>query len=107
MIKDDNGKIDTLITGLWQKHLPTLRERLDLFDRVGAAAASGTLDDITRNEALSNAHKLAGNLGMFGFPKGSKIASEMEQVLRYPTPETLANFSTLAHDLRQTLAPGL
>jgi HPt (histidine-containing phosphotransfer) domain-containing protein len=107
---DDNGKdgkIDALLTDLWQRHLPTLRERLDLLDRAAAEAFSGTLAEASRLEALSIAHKLSGNLGMFGHQQGTEIAAAMEQILKAPTPQTLLELSSLSKNLRETLAPAL
>ena len=109
MTKNDgkDGQIEALLADLWQRHLPTLRERLDLLDRAAAEAASGTLAEASRLEALSIAHKLAGNLGMFGHQHGTEIASAMERILKTPTPQTLPTLSGLARDLRTTLAPSL
>ena len=107
---DDNGKdgkIEALLTDLWQRHLPTLRERLDLLDRAAAEASSGTLAEASRLEALSIAHKLSGNLGMFGHQQGTEIAAAMEQILKAPTPQTLLELSSLSKKLRETLAPAL
>lgn len=103
MDKKAEAKVDHLIAELWQKNLPKLRERLDMLDRAASEASSGALGETMRAEALSIAHKLAGNLGMFGYPKGSELASRMEQTLKAPTPETLTALSTLAKQLRRTL----
>jgi HPt (histidine-containing phosphotransfer) domain-containing protein len=109
MIKNDgnDGKIEALLADLWQRHLPTLRERLDLLDRTAAEASSGTLEEASRLEAHSVAHKLAGNLGMFGHQEATEIASSMEQILKAPTPETLTNLTGLATELRQNLTASL
>jgi HPt (histidine-containing phosphotransfer) domain-containing protein len=102
-----DAQIDTILTQLWQKNLPTIRERLDLLDRFGSIAASGKLDEPTRIEALNIAHKLAGSLGMYGYQQGTEVASKMERILKSPTPETLLTLRTLATDLRKSLAAGL
>jgi HPt (histidine-containing phosphotransfer) domain-containing protein len=102
-----NDQIDTVLAQLWQKNLPTIRERLDLLDQFGSAATTGTLDEPTRVEALNIAHKLAGSLGMYGYQQGTEVASKMERILKSPTPETLATLRTLATDLRKSLASGL
>jgi HPt (histidine-containing phosphotransfer) domain-containing protein len=107
MNKQTEAKVDNLIAELWQRHLPNLRERLDLLDRTAAEASSGALAEALRAEALSIAHKMAGNLGMFGYPKGSEIASEMEHILKAPTQESLLRLAPLTVQLRKTLAPGL
>ncbi len=107
MQKPKPDKIDDILSQLWRKNLPTIRERLDLMDKFGSAAASGTLDEPMRIEALSIAHKLAGSLGMYGYPQGTEVASKMERILKSPTPETLATLRTLATDLRKSLAAAL
>ena len=107
MKKSAPDQIDTVLAQLWQKNLPTIRERLDLLDQFGSAASSGTLDESTRIEALNIAHKLAGSLGMYGYQQGTEVASKMERILKSPTPETLATLRALAAELRQSLAAGL
>jgi HPt (histidine-containing phosphotransfer) domain-containing protein len=107
MINNDDGKIEALLADLWQRHLPALRERLDLLDRTAAEASSGTLTEASRLEALSIAHKLAGNLGMFGHQQATEIASALEQILKSPTPETLAALPSMTSDLRSKLAQAL
>jgi HPt (histidine-containing phosphotransfer) domain-containing protein len=102
-----NAQIDDVLLQLWQKNLPTIRERLDLLDQFGSAAVSGKLDEPTRIEALNLAHKLAGSLGMYGYQQGTEVASKMERILKSPTPETLATLHSLATDLRKSLAAGL
>jgi HPt (histidine-containing phosphotransfer) domain-containing protein len=102
-----NDQIDDLLLQLWQKNLPTIRQRLELMDQFGSAAVSGSLEEHTRIEALNIAHKLAGSLGMYGYQKGTEVASKMERILKSPTPETLVTLRALAADLRKSLAAGL
>ena len=104
LFKDPAKEIDSLLADLWQRHLPTLRERLDLLDRTAAEAATGTLDETARAEGQSIAHKLSGNLGMFGHHKAGDIASQIEHIFKAPTPETLVRLTALAGELRQSLA---
>jgi hypothetical protein len=107
MIQDDEGKIEALLADLWRRHLPTLRERLDLLDGTAAEASTGTLAESSRLEALSIAHKLAGNLGMFGHHHSSEIAGIIEHILKAPTPDTLATLTDLTNNLRTTLEGNL
>jgi HPt (histidine-containing phosphotransfer) domain-containing protein len=102
-----DSEIDDLLLRLWQKNLPTLRQRLDLLDQFSSAAASGKLEETTRVEALNIAHKLAGSLGMYGYQQGTEVAAKMERILKSPTPENLITLHTLAADLRKSLAAGL
>ncbi|HYW18132.1 MAG TPA: response regulator [Nodularia sp. (in: cyanobacteria)] len=46
------------------------------------ALRKGTLDAQLRQKAEQEAHKLAGALGSFGFPKGSLLANEIEDLLQ-------------------------
>jgi HPt (histidine-containing phosphotransfer) domain-containing protein len=107
MKKDDDGKIEALLADLWQRQLPLLQERLDLIDRTAAEAATGTLSEESRTEALSIAHKLSGSLGMFGHHQGTDTARAIEQILNKPTPDTLGHLNSLATRLREILQPHL
>jgi HPt (histidine-containing phosphotransfer) domain-containing protein len=107
MIKDDDKKIEALLTDLWQRQLPLLQERLALLDRTAAEAAAGTLSEPSRAEALSVAHKLAGSLGMFGYHQGTETARTMELILKAPTRDTLPDLACLAKNLRAILQPRL
>jgi HPt (histidine-containing phosphotransfer) domain-containing protein len=102
-----NDQIDNVLASLWEKNLPTLRERLDLLDRTASLAASGALPEAPRLEAYSIAHKLTGSLGMFGYQQGTDIARKIEHILKAPTPTQLTTLTTLAKDLRTSLSAGL
>lgn len=102
----EETKIDALLTTLWDRNLPLLRERLDTLDRAAAAVASGGhLPETLRSDALGVAHKLSGSLGMFGRHRGTEIAREMEAILRDMAPTDLSRLAALAADLRSTLLP--
>lgn len=107
MDKKTEAKVDDLIANLWKKNLPSLHERLEVLDRAAAEASSGAMAEVSRAEAQSIAHKLSGNLGMFGYPKGSEVASQMEKIFKAPTSDNLPALASLAKQLRKALAPGL
>ncbi len=46
------------------------------------ALRKGTLDAQVRQKAEQEAHKLAGSLGSFGFPKGSLLANEIQDLFQ-------------------------
>ncbi|WP_260705356.1 Hpt domain-containing protein [Edaphobacter flagellatus] len=106
-VKQADTEINALLADLWKRHLPSMHERLKTLDRAALLAAAGRLAENERAEALSTAHKLAGNLGMFGYKLAGSVASEMEHILKEPTPETLGHLAALARRLRHTLAPHL
>ena len=70
-----------LISALWERSVPLISERLNGLDIACEAAVVGRLSPIMRRGATDTAHKLAGSLGMFGYPRGTEIAREIEQLL--------------------------
>lgn len=102
MTPQDENKIDDLLTSLWERGLPLVRERLDLLDRVAIAAATGDLSEELRVEAVGIAHKFAGSLGMFGYDRGTEIARQIEQMLS-GSPAASGRLGELVRELRETL----
>lgn len=70
-----------LISALWERSVPLISERLHGLDVACEAAVLGRLSPIMRRGATDAAHKLAGSLGMFGYPRGTELAREIEQLL--------------------------
>ncbi|MDE1175504.1 MAG: Hpt domain-containing protein [Edaphobacter sp.] len=100
-------EIKTLLADLWKNHLPTTRERLDVLELAARSAKDGGILETQREEAQSVAHKLAGNLGMFGHKHAGEVASEIEEILKQPTSEELRQLPELTRQLREMLAPYL
>lgn len=71
-----SDKTSLLIATLWQKNRPLVEERIHLL-------ASG---DPAQPEQYASmveaAHKLSGALGMYGYPKASEVAAQLEAELR-------------------------
>ena len=107
MKKADEAKINKVLADLWQRNIPTVRERLDLLDQTAKVAGTGTLPEASRIEALNIAHKLSGSLGMFGYQEGTEIARKMEIILKTPDQKTLTTLNALAKALRDSLSSGL
>lgn len=97
------AEINALLAELWQRHLPSTRERLDVLGLAAVAASINELEEPVRAEAQAVAHKLSGNLGMFGHPEAGALAGEIEEILKTPAPETLTRLSPLVQQLRETL----
>ena len=93
-----------LIAELWRKNQPQILDRLALLDAAAAAAQSAALLDSQRFEAESMSHKLAGSLGMFGFPVGTTIARALEDEFHKDHPDA-ALLKRLTQDLRTLLFP--
>ena len=92
-----------LLATLWQRNRPLIEERLNLLDRAAIAAAAGTLDADSREEAADVAHKLAGSLGMYGYDEGTRLARKLELLLDYRTPDA-SQIEKLAIALRASLS---
>jgi HPt (histidine-containing phosphotransfer) domain-containing protein len=97
------AEINALLAELWQRHLPSTRERLEILVRVARTACVNGLEEPERVEAQSVAHKLSGNLGMFGYPHAGSIAGEIEEILKRPTPERLLQLEPLVQQLHGIL----
>jgi HPt (histidine-containing phosphotransfer) domain-containing protein len=94
-----------LIADLWQRHLPTLRERLDLLDRIAASSAAGPLSKEDRDQGIAISHKFAGSLGMYGYRRGTEVAVAMEQLLRSDQPLQGEELVALTYELREAVFP--
>lgn len=70
-----------LLNTLWERNRPLFLERIAELEGAAEAAATGTLTDESRRSAISTAHKLAGSLGMFGYPEATELARKIENIL--------------------------
>lgn len=83
-----------------------INERIAVLNRAATALNAGDLSDELHQQASSSAHKLAGALGSFGFPKGSILAKEIECSLNAKalfTPAAKQNFQETLKALRQVV----
>ena len=92
-----------LLASLWTRNLPVIQERLLLLDRAAEIAKSATLTSPLRRDAAITAHKLAGSLGMFGYPAGTEIARALELLFDAPSDPDPDHLVNLAVDLRRSL----
>lgn len=76
------ASLQTAVSGLWEKFKDKIINRLKVLDRATAAILAGTLGEELQQEAIREAHKLAGSLGTFGFAQGSCLAREIEELLQ-------------------------
>jgi diguanylate cyclase (GGDEF)-like protein len=71
----------TAVNALWEQFKPQIWERVAALDRFFQALQDGTFTPQLRFDAEQQAHKLVGSLGVFGYPKGSDVARDIEQLL--------------------------
>ncbi|MDX6645818.1 MAG: hypothetical protein QOK40_1545, partial [Miltoncostaeaceae bacterium] len=62
-------------------------EHVEILERLALALLEGDDDPALREEGQRAAHKLAGTLGTFGFPEGSRLAGEVERALETGTAD--------------------
>ncbi|HEY6291561.1 MAG TPA: response regulator [Terriglobia bacterium] len=88
---------------VWNRARSRMIERLDVLDQAGVALLEGRLGSELRKQAESDAHKLAGSLGIFELAAGTRFAQEIERSLRCDSLRSEAQarrFSELAAALR-------
>jgi HPt (histidine-containing phosphotransfer) domain-containing protein len=76
----DEG-LDAAIAALWGDARPRAVGRVAAIEAAVAALRAGALDGEEAAEATREAHKLAGALGTFGMPDGTRHARTVEQRL--------------------------
>jgi len=77
-------QIPAAVRAVWERSKDETARRVGTLEEAVAAMLAGGLDDDLRGRAERDAHKLAGSLGMFGLPRGSELARELEQALAGP-----------------------
>lgn len=101
--------MEAAIAKAWELHQDTMHERLAVLEAAVSALTSGQLSPELQHAGCSQAHKLAGSLGCFGFAEGSRLARELEYLLQLDVPlnnEQVFQMATLVKGLRQNLAGG-
>ncbi|MFB2833395.1 response regulator [Floridanema evergladense] len=84
-----------------------LQEQISVLAAAKTAFLAGNIDDDLYQKAKYEAHKLAGSLGSFGYPEGSKVARTIEHLLSKRnrlTTEEIYRFSELVTALREELS---
>ncbi|MEA2144133.1 MAG: hypothetical protein QOI64_2563, partial [Solirubrobacteraceae bacterium] len=67
------------VKAIFDKARDDLGRRVGTLEGAVAAVLDETLNETLRAGAERDAHKLAGSLGMFGLPRGSELARELER----------------------------
>lgn len=67
---------------VWQKFKDKYAEQIIQLDQTVKALLAGELSSAQQHEAQQQAHKLAGSLGIFGWMAASKLAKDLEGLLK-------------------------
>ncbi|CAN1210060.1 Multi-component transcriptional regulator [Tumidithrix helvetica PCC 7403] len=77
------------IAKIQERFADSLDRRVEILRSAGRALQTGELTAERRAAAQAEAHRLAGSLGTFGYPRGSDLAKLIEYLLMGPTtPES-------------------
>jgi HPt (histidine-containing phosphotransfer) domain-containing protein len=96
--------VEDVVAALWAKNRPTMLERVEVL-RATFTALADDAADVDLGAARDAAHKLAGSLGMYGFPRSSELAMRVEHALvkgDMDTSALLADVDEMARDLSAT-----
>lgn len=107
------GRSQRGIAAIWQitdQFQGSLEPRIALLEAAARSLQTGNMNLSQQQAARTEAHKLAGGLGTFGYIKASAIAQTMERLLEKDVSQEsqLAHqFTHLLHELKQALAKPL
>jgi len=88
----------------WEQFKEPMLEQLAVIDQAVTRLQTDSLSQAQRHQAAQSAHKLAGSLGMFGFPAGSQLGREIEDWLHTPEETAeLTHLMTLVANLHKEL----
>jgi PAS domain S-box-containing protein len=70
------------IAGVWEKFQGRINQQVAVLEQATTALETRSLDQALKQQAIQEAHTLAGSLGTFGLPQGSDAARQIEQLLK-------------------------
>ena len=94
------------VAGIWHKFKGRVAEQISVLEQASVALSTNTLASELLESARKEAHTLAGSLGTFGLAQGSKLAKEIENLLKGDRAVLLSevtNFGNLVLALRQEI----
>ncbi len=98
------------LSAIWKKHRENYLTRVSILEQASKALQAGHLDPNLHQQALEQAHTLAGSLGSFGFNQASQHCREIEKILtgdQMQRPQRITQLSGLlvALNTELSLAP--
>ncbi|MGI0493328.1 response regulator [Alkalinema pantanalense CENA528] len=103
----DAMKAQAAVQKIWQRSQPRIQEQMLTIQQAIVALDQEKITDEVLNDAIQNAHTLAGSLGMFGLPEGSTLGQKIETLLKQyqhnPKPTHTKTLHPLFKALQQVL----
>ncbi len=97
---------DSIMLDLWMQFRDSFTEQIDLLAATARTASDGAIDAAAVAAARQVAHKLVGSLGVYGFPHGSVLARQIEDLLNLKlelTATDLYRMTRLVTELQQEI----
>ncbi len=98
-VQSDQAAMLVKIAGVWERFRGHVSEQIAVIE--GAISAEGSVDTDLLAAAQLEAHSLAGSLGTFGFPEGSRLAALIESALR---DHDISSVQPWVNSLRQEIS---
>ncbi|PZD70924.1 Alkaline phosphatase synthesis transcriptional regulatory protein SphR [Acaryochloris thomasi RCC1774] len=87
------------IADIWVKFQPRVSKQVGVLEEAATALDHGSLNPQLHQKARQEAHTLAGGLGTFGLPEGSRVARNIERLLKADTALTKTQVLQLQQDV--------
>jgi DNA-binding response OmpR family regulator len=104
-------QVVTKTAHIWEKFKDKFRAQVVSLQATTDTLLQNQLTPEEQAQSQHTAHSLAGSLGIFGFRTGSRLAKQIEDILRSTTPISIAEarllgslMASLQRELHQTLA---
>lgn len=105
--QQSSSKDMTRVNRVIEKFRNSFTKQWEILEQAKTALLINNLTPELHQEARSEAHKLAGSMGSFGYSNGSKLAKAIENLLLIDSsfsPEQISRFSELIAELKEELA---
>ncbi len=97
-----------ILNNVWEKYHNKREAQLKILQDTLKQIKQKTLEENQLEKALDSSHKLAGNLGIFGFDEASYLSSQLEKLLRenlINQNDKIRQFETILNNLILQLIP--
>lgn len=106
-MSDPASIVAARLAELWRTSRPIVLERMTILREARESLAADPANSDARSRGREAAHKLSGILGVFGLPRGSELASRIEELLKAEAPlplDQLSSLGSLVADLDAVIA---
>jgi DNA-binding response OmpR family regulator len=96
----------TSVNQVLERFRNSFAQQVVVLEQAKTVLLAGNLNEELQEQALQEAHKLAGSMGSFGYAEGSRLARKIEHLLLANSslsPDQISDFSQLVTALQQEL----